>query len=128
MSKVIHLNNQTWNLIEIYLPSIYFDMSLEGSIKENVDELIYEAVETRDKHKIPNEFSICNYLNVNTDKDKDFIEYRIRYLLENGKLKNKPNNGVNSNFKIYSIDPAVLNYSNFSNKLNDNIGNDITGP
>ena len=24
--------------------------------------------------KILNEFSICNYLNVNTDKDKDFIE------------------------------------------------------
>ena len=46
-------------------------MSLEGSIKENIGELIYEAIETISgkKHKIPNEFYICNYL----DKDKDFI-------------------------------------------------------
>ena len=43
-------------------------MSFEGSTKENIDELIYEAIETvrGKKHKIPNEFSICNYLNVNT--------------------------------------------------------------
>ena len=104
-------------------------MSLEESIKDNTDELIYEAIETirGKKHKIPNEFSICNYLNVNTDKDKDFIEYRIRYLLENGKLKNKPNNGVNSYFKIYSTDPAILNDSDFSNNSNENIGNDLTG-
>ena len=89
MLKVINLNNQIWNLIDIYLSSIYFDMSLEGSIKENIDELIYEAIETiRDKkHKISNEFSICNYLNVNSDKGKDFIEYCIRYLLQNRKLK-----------------------------------------
>ena len=67
-------------------------MSLEGSIKENIDELIYEAIETirGKKHKIPNELSICNYLNVNTDKDEDFIECRVRYLLKNGKSKNKP--------------------------------------
>ena len=60
-------------------------MSLEGSIKEKIDELIYEEIETikGKKHRIPNEFSICNYLNVNTDKDEDFIEYRIKYLLEN---------------------------------------------
>ena len=50
-------------------------MSLEGSIKENIGELIYEAIKTirGKRHKFPNEFSICNYLNVNTDKDKDFI-------------------------------------------------------
>ena len=37
-------------------------MSCEGSIKENIDELIYEAIETirGKKHKIPNEFTICN--------------------------------------------------------------------
>ena len=58
----------------------------------------------RKKNKIPNEFSICNYLNVNTNKDKDFIECGIRYLLENGKLKHKPKNGVNSYFKIYSTE------------------------
>ena len=71
-------------------------MSLEGSINENIDELIYEAIETiRGKnHKIPNEFSICSYLNINTDNDKDFIEYCIIYLLENGKLKNRPKNEV----------------------------------
>ena len=48
---------------------MYFDMLLEGSTKENIDELIYEAIETirGKKHKIPNEFSICNYLNVNTN-------------------------------------------------------------
>ena len=104
-------------------------MSLEGSIKENIDELIYEAIETirGKKHKTANEFSICNYLNVNADKDKDFIKFRVRYLLENGKLKNKPKNGVNSYFKIYSTDPAILNDSDFSNKSNENIGNDLTG-
>ena len=71
-------------------------MSLEGSIKQYIDELIHEAIETirGKKHKIPNELSICTYLN------KDFIEDRIRYLLENGKLKNKPINGVNSYFRL----------------------------
>ena len=104
-------------------------MSLEGSIKENIDELIYEATETvrGKKHKIPNEFSICNYLNVNTDKDRDFIECRIRYLLENGKLKNKPKNRVNSYFKTYLTDPAILNDSDFSNKSDENIGDDLIG-
>ena len=103
-------------------------MSLEGSIKENIAELIYEAIETikGKKHNISNEFSICNYLNVNTDKDKDFIECRIRYLLENGKLKNKPKNRVNSCFKIYSTDPAILNDSDFSDKSNKNFRNDPT--
>ena len=38
------MNNQTWNLIEIYLSPIYFDMSIEGSIKEKIDELIYKAL------------------------------------------------------------------------------------
>ena len=79
------------------------------------------------KHKIPNEFCICNYLNVNADKDKDFIKCGIRYLLENGKLKHKPKNGGNSYFKIYSTDPAILNDSDFSDKSNENIGNDLTG-
>ena len=112
-----------------YLPSIYFDISLKGSIKENIDEFIYETIEIirGKKHKISNEFSICNYLNVNTDKDKDFTEYRIRYLLENGKLKNKQKNGANSYFKSYSTDPAILNKSDFSNKSNENIGNNLTG-
>ena len=41
--------------------------------------------------------------------------------------KNKPKNGVNSYFKIYSTDPAILNDSDFSNKSNENIGNDLTG-
>ena len=46
-------------------------------------DMFYEAIETRDKkNKILNEFSIYNYLNVNPDKDKDFIESRIRYLPE----------------------------------------------
>ena len=114
--------------LKSYLSSIYFDTSLEGSIKENIDELIYEAIETvrSKKHKTPNEFSVCNYLNVNADKDKDFTECRIRYLLENGKLKNKPKNGVNSYFKIYSTDPAIFNDSDFSNKSNENNGNDST--
>ena len=66
-------------------------MSLENI---NIDELIYEAIETirGKKHKIWNKFFICNYLNVKTDKGKGFIEYRIRSLLETGELKNKPNN------------------------------------
>ena len=62
-------------------------MSFEGSMKENIDELIYEVTRRGKKHKIRNAFSIRNYLNANTDKDKDFIEDRIRYLLENRKLK-----------------------------------------
>ena len=64
-------------------------MSLEGSIKEYTDKLIYEVIETvrGKKHKIPNEFSICTYLNINRDKDKDFIECCIKYVLENGKLQ-----------------------------------------
>ena len=51
-------------------------MLLKGLIKENIDELIYEAIETirGKKYKIPNNISICNYLNVSTDKDKDSIE------------------------------------------------------
>ena len=56
-------------------------------MKENIDELIYEVTRRGKKHKIRNAFSIRNYLNANTDKDKDFIEDRIRYLLENRKLK-----------------------------------------
>ena len=97
--------------------------------KQNIDELSYEAIETMrgKKQKIPNGFSICSYLNVNTYKDKHFIECCIRYLLENGKLKNKPKNRVNSYFKIYSTDPAILDDSGFSNKSNENIGNDLTG-
>ena len=104
-------------------------MSLERSIKENINELIYETIETTrvKKDKIPNEFSICNYLNANIDKNKDFIQYRIRYLLQKQKLKNKPKNRVNSYFKIYSTDPAILNDSNFSNKSNEKIRNDFTG-
>ena len=104
-------------------------MSPEGSTKENIDELTYEEIETiRGKqHKIPNEFSTCNYLNVNTEKYKDFIEYRIRCLLENGKIKNTPKNGVKSYFKIYPTDLAILNDSDFSSKSNDSIGNDLTG-
>ena len=116
----MYISRHTFDLFHI--------MSLEESIKDNIDQLIYEATEIirGKKHKILNEFSIYKYLNVNIDKDKDFIEYRIRYLLENGKLKNKPNNGVNSYFKIYSTDPAILNDSDFSNKSNENIGNDLT--
>ena len=54
-------------------------MSLEGSIKENINELIYEAIETTrcKKHKIQNEFPICNYLNTNTDK----IQRSLLFLL-----------------------------------------------
>ena len=64
-------------------------------------------------------------LKCKSDKDKDFIECRIRYLLENEKLKNNPKNGVNSYFKIYSTDPAIFNDFD-SNKSNENIGNDPT--
>ena len=64
-------------------------MSPEGSTKENIDELTYEEIETiRGKqHKIPNEFSICNYLNVNTRKIQGF--HRIPYQMSTRKWKNK---------------------------------------
>ena len=42
-------------------------------------------------------------------------------------LKNKPKNGVDSYFKIYSTDPTILNDSDFSKKSNENIGNEPTG-
>ena len=108
-TRCLYISRHTFDLFHI--------MSLKGSIKDNIDELIHEAIKTirGKKHKIPNEFSSRNYFSVNTDKDKDFTEYCIRYLLENGKLKNKLNNGANSYFKIYSTDPAILNDSNFSN-------------
>ena len=96
--KAMLLKNQTWNHIGIYLSLIYFS-SL--SIKENIDELIYEAFHTirGKKHKIPNELSICNYSNENTEKEKDIIENCIRYLLQNWKLRNKSKNEVSSYFK-----------------------------
>ena len=77
MFNVIILNNQTWNQYTgLHLSLTYFDMSLEGYIKENIDKLISEAVDTirGKKHKIRNEFFICSYLNANTDKDENFIE------------------------------------------------------
>ena len=55
------------------------------------------------------------------------IRISLNTVLENGKLKNKPKNGVNSYFKIYSTDSAVLNDSYFPNKSNENIGNGLTG-
>ena len=75
-------------------------MSLK--IKQDIDELIYKAIKTlrSKKHKIPKRLSVCNYLNANADKDQNFNEDRIRYMLKNANLKNKPKNGVNSYFKI----------------------------
>ena len=52
--------------------------------------------------------------------------YRIRYLLHNGKLKNKSKNGVNSYFKIYSTEHAILNDSDFSSKSSGNVVSDLT--
>ena len=59
-------------------------MSLGRSIKENIDELVHEATDTMrgKKHKILNEYFICNYFSANIEKNKDFIEDFIRYLLE----------------------------------------------
>ena len=97
----------------------HFDLSVEVSIKDNIDELTYEATDTvRGKmHKIPNKFSISNYLNANTDRQKDVIQKRIRYILVNGKLESKSLNGINFYFKFYSTDPAVLNDSDLFNKI-----------
>ena len=55
-TRSLYISRHTFDLFHI--------MSLEGSIKDNIDELIYEAIETirGKKHKIPNEFSVCNYL------------------------------------------------------------------
>ena len=83
-------------------------------------DMFYEAIETRDKkHKILNEFSICNYLNENPDKHKDFVESRIRYLPEFERTSQW--NGVNFYFKVYSTDLLILNDSDFSNKSNEKI-------
>ena len=48
------------------------------------------------------------------------------YQIPTKKWKNKPKNGVNSYFKIYSTDPEILNNSDFSNKSSQNIRNDLT--
>ena len=48
------------------------------------------------------------------------------YQIPTRKWKSKPENGVNSYFKIYSTDPAILNNSDFSNKSSQNIRNDLT--
>ena len=48
------------------------------------------------------------------------------YQIPTRKWKSKPENGVNSYFKIFSTDPAILNNSNFSNKSSQNIRNDLT--
>ena len=113
---------------------MYFDMSLKGSIKETIAELIYEAIEKKkktrkstkvkggEKYKIPNEFSICNYLNYIT------LQVKIRIPLNAvSDTYSKMENGVNSYFKTYLTDPAILNDSSFCSKSNENIGNDITG-
>ena len=81
--KVIYWNKQTWNIIETYFSSVCFDISVE-----DIEELISESIETikDEKYKIPDEFSIYNYLNVSPDNDKYSIECRIRiwkYLIEN---------------------------------------------
>ena len=75
---------------------------------------------------MPNEFSICDYLNANTDRDNNFIKNRMRYLLENGKSEKQVKNKINTYFKIYSTDPAILNDYGFSNKLNNHIKNGLT--
>ena len=92
-------------------------MSLEKYTKDRIDELIYDAIDTirGKKHKIPDEISICSFLNTNTEKDNNIITKRIQFLLETSKLRNKPTkNGGNSYFRIYAKDPEALNLSNFS--------------
>ena len=77
--------------LEILLKLIYHRFILTFQLKinkKNIEELISESIETikGEKYKIPNEFSICNYLNLSPDNDKYFIECRIRiwkYLTEN---------------------------------------------
>ena len=93
-----------------------------------IDELSYQALDTirSKKHKMPNEFSICDYLNANTDRDNDFIKNRIRYLLENWQSKKQVKNKINTYFKIYSTDRAILNDYGFSNKSNNHIKNGLT--
>ena len=71
-------------------------MSIDKLIKESTDGLIFEAISTirGENCKILNEFSICNYPNRNTDRDKGFVETRIKCRLENEKLKDKSQNEI----------------------------------
>lgn len=98
-------------------------MSLEESIKENIDDFLYDAIDTiRGKnHKIPNEDSICKFLNAKKEQDIKFIQNRINILLTNGKLRNKPKNGTNSYFRNYSTNPEILNMSSFSSKSTESV-------
>ena len=52
------------------------------------------------------QFSICNYLNVNSDKDNDFIESRIRDLLEIYKTSQK----TESTPTLKSIQLILISY------------------
>ena len=52
------------------------------------------------------QFSICNYLNVNSDKDNDFIEPRIRDLLEIYKTSQK----TESTPTLKSIQLILISY------------------
>lgn len=75
--------------------------------------MIYESIDTvrGKKYETPKDFSICNFVNVNLDGYKDFIEHPITFLLK--RLKNESKNRINFYFKIYSTDPAILNASDF---------------
>ena len=98
-------------------------MSLEEYTKDRIDELIYDAIDTIrcKKHKIPDENSICCLLNANTENDKNIIFNRIKFLIENRKLRNKPSNGVNSYIRVYALDPESFNLSSISSKSFDSI-------
>ena len=79
-------------------------MSLDNFITENVDDLIFDAIEAvRGRfHKRPDKSSICKYLNVSTENEKLYFESRIDVLLESNKIRNKEFQGSDSYFINYN--------------------------
>ena len=78
-------------------------MSLDNFTTENVDDLIFDAIEAvRGRfHKRPDKSSICKYLNVSTENEKLYFESRIDVLLELNKIRNKEFQGSDSYFINY---------------------------
>ena len=79
-------------------------MSLDKVTTENVDVLIFNAIEAvRGRfHKRPDKKSICKHLNVSAETEKLHIENWIDVLLESNKIRNKEFQGNDSYFINYN--------------------------
>ena len=86
-------------------------MSLDKFTTENVDDLIFDAIDAvRGRfHKRPDKNSICKYLNVSTETEKLYIENWIDVLLISNKIRNKEFQCNDSYFINYSKNGIPMN-------------------